>query len=435
MHLDAGPGPFWSRVGVVPSPGVGERPTPTGRKDAMSTVADRRAGESPRPRLWTRPYVLACLTYVLLGLIFYALMSGMARYAQERFGASEAVGGMVVGAFVLGAVVTRLAASPVMDRLGLRRTLLASLAAFVLATAGYLVAGSLPVLVGLRFVHGMAFGLAGTALATAVQAMIPPSRRSEGTGWFASGLTGASAIGPLLTLQVSATVGWSVLFLGATGITVAALLVGALLRPREPARDGSARPSGRRSLLAPEAVPISVIILVGGMGFGAVLGFVGSYSLELGHGPGAASLFFVAFAACSLAGRGVLGVVHDRRGDNVVMLPVLAGFAGTFLVLAWWQTPVGLAAAGALFGLCYAPVMSAVQTIAVRAVTPARVGLATGTFFVFLDMGTGLGPVVFGALAGAVGLSGMFSIVAGLMALLLPYYWGVHGRRAGAARP
>ena len=79
--------------------------------------------------------------------------------------------------------------------------------------------------------------------------------------------------------------------------------------------------------------------------------------------------------------------------------------------------------------------MSAVQTIAVRAVTPARVGLATGTFFVFLDMGTGLGPVVFGALAGAVGLSGMFSIVAGLMALLLPYYWGVHGRRAGAARP
>ena len=61
---------------------------------------------APRPPLWTRPFILVSATYLFVAMIFYTLMTAMALYAVTSFGASDAEAGVVVGAFVLGAVLT-----------------------------------------------------------------------------------------------------------------------------------------------------------------------------------------------------------------------------------------------------------------------------------------------------------------------------------------
>ena len=100
-------------------------------------------------------------------------------------------------------------------------------------------------------------------------------------------------------------------------------------------------------------------------------------------------------------GRAVLGVLHDRHGDNAVVYPILAGMAVSYAVLALWREPAGMLVAGALLGLTYGPVVSVFQTIAIKVVRPTEIGVATGTFFLLLDLGTGLGPMVLGAVVAA----------------------------------
>src|SRR5699024_11868211 len=104
--------------------------------------------------------------------------------------------GFASSAFVLGAVVARVITGKYLDFIGRRRLLIITMAVSVLASLAYLVADSLTVLIGLRIVHGIAFGAGNTAIMTAIQSMIPAPTRGEGTGCFGTATTPSKAPGP-----------------------------------------------------------------------------------------------------------------------------------------------------------------------------------------------------------------------------------------------
>lgn len=398
--------------------------------------ASAPAPASARPPLWTRDFVLVSVGYLFVSMVFYLLMTSMALYAVERFGASDTLSGVVVGSFVLGAVVTRIVTPPAMEAWGRRRTMVAAMLLYVLSSAAYLVAFSAPALIGVRFVQGMCFGAGATVLATAVQSIIPPSRRAEGTGWFSTAMTASSAIGPMTAILVVDSLGYDWLFVTVTGITLCALVCGlALKRIPEPARTGRFVLT-RAGVFAPEAAPTAVITAVAGMLYGGgVLAFLAGYAQDNGVGAGVTSLFFLLFATGTVVGRFVLGPLQDRRGDNVLAFPVLLSYAVAFVLLSQWQTEAGLLVSGLLFGMSHGPLISGFQTIAVQSVAPAKYGVATGTYFLLLDIATGLGPIVVGAVAAGIGLSTAYLLSGAVMALLTVYYWTVHGRRPQARRP
>lgn len=389
-----------------------------------------------RPLLWTRDFVLVSVGYLFVSMIFYLLMTSMALYAVERFGASDTLAGVVTGSFVLGAVVTRIVTPPAMEAWGRRRSMVVAMVVYVLSSAAYLVAFSAPLLIGVRFVQGMCFGAGATVLATAVQSIIPPSRRAEGTGWFSTAMTASSAVGPMTAILVVDRFGYQWLFVTATVITLGSLACGlALKRIPEP------EPTGRFVLtparvFAPEAAPISVITAAAGMLYGGgVLAFLAGYAQDMGVGAGVTSVFFLLFALGTVLGRFVLGPLQDRRGDNVLAFPVLGSYAAAFVLLSQWQTAPGLLVSGLLFGLSHGPLISGFQTVAVQSVPPVKFGVATGTYFLLLDIATGLGPIVVGAVAAGIGLSTAYLLSAAVMASLMLYYWLVHGRTPAARRP
>ena len=389
---------------------------------------------APRPPLWTRPFILVSATYLFVAMIFYTLMTAMALYAVTSFGASDAEAGVVVGAFVLGAVLTRMTTTPATFAWGRRRVLLVALACYVLTTAAYLWADSLAALTAVRLLNGMCFGAAGTVLATAVQRIVPPARRSEGTGWFSTSMTLAGAVGPMVALQLSTAVGYDALFRACIGFTGMALLIALFLRVPEPPLTGRFR-LHRADVFSAEVAPAAGVALASGFMYGGILAFMATFAQQQGYPAMVPSLFFLLFAAGTIVGRAVLGVLHDRHGDNAVVYPILAGMAVSYAVLALWREPAGMLVAGALLGLTYGPVVSVFQTIAIKVVRPTEIGVATGTFFLLLDLGTGLGPMVLGAVAAAVGIPVMYLLSGGVGVALLLYYRLVHGGRAIARRP
>lgn len=382
-------------------------------------------------RLWTRNYVLGLVVAVMLSMTLYLLMTSMALYAVVQFGAGELLAGMTASIFVIGAVLARLGAGVAVDRLGQRRVLLGSLGVFVVAAAAYLVVPGLWLLLAVRFVHGVAFGMAHTAVGAMVQSVIPPARRAEGTGYYGVSTTLSMAIGPMLAVLLVNAGLYQWLFVASTLIAASALLAALFLHPpRHEVGHSRTRP---RSPIEPTALPVGSVMLLCGVAFSGVVTFLNSYTSELGL-TRASALFFLVFALVVIVTRPSLGRLQDRRGDNVVIYPALVSFVAGLLVLAAAGNGVMVLLAAALLGAGWGTLLSAGQAIVVSRTHISGVGRSLSTYFLLVDTGMGFGPVLLGVLLGSVGYGDMYALLAGLVAVSLLVYVGAHGRRPHASR-
>lgn len=392
------------------------------------------AAPTPQPptRLWSRNFVLTFVTNLFLSLVFYLLVTAMALYAVNEFQASDVMSGLAVSAFVLGAVVARLVTGQAMELIGRKRVLIFALALFLVASALYLAASSLGLLIAVRFLHGLGFGAASTVLAAAVQGMIPPHRRSEGTGWFGTSMNIGAAVGPMLAFQLTDRFGFDSLFIVCTGFAVIGLLAGFLVQLPTPQRHGTGyrHRFSLRGVISLPVLPVASVMLMAGLAYSGILAFLNGYAQEQGIGPTVTSLFFVVYAAVLVLSRFFVGPVQDRYGANAVVFPLLVLFVAGLAVLSLWPTATGFLLAAGLCALGFGSTLTSLQTVAVTVVPTFQIGVATSTFFLVLDIGTGLGPVLLGALLPVTGYSGMFLALAGFVALSMGVYWLAHGRHA-----
>ncbi|GAA1786949.1 MFS transporter [Pseudarthrobacter sulfonivorans] len=386
------------------------------------------------------------LTNLFLAMVFYILMTALVLYAMDRFQTSDVMSGLAVGAFVLGAVVARLATGQAMDLMGRRRILVVSLAAAAITSTLYLVANSLGLLIAVRFVHGFTFGAASTVLAAAVISLIPPYRRSEGTGWFGTSTTAGSAFGPLIAFQLTDAFGFNAVFLACTAFSIFGLMAGLLVKLPEPPRHEDERrdyPADTRSnprfslqgMLSRKVLPVSLVILLAGMAYSGVLAFLNGYAQQERISPSVASSFFLVYAAVLVLTRFIVGPIHDRFGDNAAVIPLIVSFMSGLAVLSLWPTTPGILISAALIALGFGALLTSLQAIAVTVVPPRQIGVATSTYFLMLDIGVGTGPIILGALIPLTGYSGMYLLMSGMMAAAIVIYWLVHGHGSMAGLP
>jgi MFS family permease len=140
-------------------------------------------------------------------------------------------------------------------------------------------------------------------------------------------------------------------------------------------------------------------------------------------------MFFLVYAVAVLVSRLFVGRIHDRQGDNAIIYPALAVFAAGLGLLALEPAVWSIAAAGVLSGLGFGSLTPSVQAIAVTEAPEMRLGTATSTFYLMLDLGVGVGPVVLGALLPLTGYPGMFGALCVLVLAAVVLYYVVHGRK------
>ena len=415
---------------------------PTGQLPVVVEQARPGPAHSAGPaRLVTPTFVVAWVVNFLQYLTFYMLVTTMALYAVKSFAASDAVGGFASSAFVVGATVARLVSGYLVDILGRRKMLLIALVVVVVACALYLPAGSLPVLIGVRLLHGFGYAFASTAVMTIAQSVIPDSRRGEGTGYFALGTTLATAVGPALGLFLVGSLNYTWLFWTTLVTAVLGLVLGVFLREPLVKREAQANQEVDKQRAAfslsdiahPAVLPIGSFMLVVGVCYAGVITYLNAYAEDRGVTTGAA-LFFVAYAVAMLIMRLVLGKVQDQRGDNVVVYLGLICFAVALGILAVASQDWQVVVAGAMTGLGYGTLMPAAQAIAVSAVPAHKLGTGISTLLLLMDVGVGIGPVVLGLLLSATGFGTMYTVLAVLVVVAALLYHAVHGRHPHAKR-
>ncbi len=421
-----------------------ETQTETDLQTSLESHIDKSGAPDPhkKEKLWSKDFTVATLINFVLLVNYYMLMVVMTNYVLEFYGAPEVVAAFSASVLVVGALIARLVSGAIMERVGRRRILIIGTICEVVFTALYLVCSSLPLLFVVRFFHGVSYGICSTACGTIVTSITPSTRKGEGVGYYMLSVTLGAALGPSLGIFVANNLDYRVLFIIATVIVVCSL-IGALIikvpenknsaendafnenTDREKSRDISvaspARTSWIHRVIEVSAIPISIVAGLIFLGYSSLLTFLEPYAIQLDLLQ-AANIFFIVYAIIMFVTRPFTGRLFDRRGAGSVMIPAFLLFALGMVVLGLATNGWMLLGSALLLGFGVGTVQSSGLAIAVRNLPDYRLSVANSTFYIFLDIGVGIGPLLLGALVPLIGYSALYFVMAGVAIITLVLY-------------
>ena len=111
------------------------------------------------------------------------------------------------------------------------------------------------------------------------------------------------------------------------------------------------------------------------------------------------------------------------------MYPAFVFFALGMLILGFANNSFTLLLGGVLIGLGFGNMQSCTQAIAIKLTSPQRMGLATSTFFIFLDAGLGFGPYLLGFFVPALNYSTLYIILSFVVLASSGLYLLLHGKK------
>lgn len=387
-----------------------------------------------RARLWTRDFLLICLTNLAVFTGFQMLMPTMPVYVQS-LGGSETMMGLVIGIFTLSAVAVRPLVGWALDTVGRKAVLVLGLALFVISALLYGWASSVAFLLGIRLLHGFGWGFSTTAAGTVAADVIPPERLGEGMGVFGLAGTIAMAVAPAMGLYMIGRFSFVLLFSVSAALAITALLLAVPISYRLPHfADRAAQP--RAAFFEPSAVRPGLVTLLTNTTYGAIVTFLALYAA--GQGIANIGPFFTIYAITLALTRPLCGLLMDRRGFDVVVIPGLV-CVGVAMVLLSASRHLGMFLLAAVFcGLGFGAVQPGMQALTVRGLPPYRRGAANSTLYMGFDLGIGLGAIIWGGISQAVGYATMYLMAAIPAALALLLYLIIgrqQGRRPDGSRP
>lgn len=387
--------------------------------------------QAAKNKLWTKDFIVVSSVNFLLTLVFYLLMVTIAVFAVDEYHASTSQAGLVTGIFIIGTLIGRLFIGRFIDVIGRKRTLVIGLILFILTTALYFIHLGIGFLLFTRFLHGMMLGMASTASGTIVAQIIPNTRKGEGIGYFSMSATLATAIGPFIGLYMSQHTSFEMIFSFCLALGIICLLTSFFVYvPKLEVKAPTSVAKGFKisDFVEPKALPIAFITLAVAFCYSSVLSFINFYAMEIDLVE-AASFFFIVYAGAVLVSRPFTGRLMDIKGANYVMYPAFILLAAGLLLLSQANSSITLLVSGVLIGLGFGNMQSCTQAIAVKLTPASRMGLATSTFFIFLDAGLGFGPYLLGFVIPQTGYSILYIILGALALLTTILYFFLHGKK------
>ena len=388
---------------------------------------ERRSSITDQEKLWTRNFLLICLSNLATFMGFQMLMPTLPVYV-DFLGGKESEIGLVIGFFTVSAVIIRPVAGKGVDTSGRKGIYLLGLLVFTLSCLLYNWTYTIALLLLVRFLHGFGWGTSSTAAGTVVADVIPKQRLGEGMGYYGLAGTIAMAVAPAAGLYLINEFSFPVLFYASTGLATLAFLLGSLIHYR---KMPAARAETKGALFEKCAFRPSLVIFFVTMSYGSVVSFLALYAGEKGIAN--IGVFFTVYAVTLALTRPVSGMLLDRKGYDVVVYPGMVAIAAAMLLLSRAEYLGMFLLAGVFYGIGFGSVQPSMQALTVRNVAFHRRGAANGTFFSAFDLGIAVGALLWGAVSQAVGYSQMYlwTTLPVLTALIL--YW-VSGRVAGGER-
>jgi MFS family permease len=385
----------------------------------------------PQDALFTpRFFTLFAFTFTVFVSMFQLLP--IAPYRILAIGGSTAVAGLFLGFLTYASALSAPFSGSIVDRIGQRRVLVATSLIIAAFSAMYAVTTSYRLMLALVVLHGFFWSGLLTASGAYMAAILPPSRRAEGLGYWGFASIIAIGIAPSLGFVVY-HFGWFTMCVEMVALNLIMTFIAWRLpdiHPAVPTNDAPfdlvAHVSSFHEHVEWRVVLLAITMSLVSFGYGALTSFSALFADWLGVAP--RGLFLIAMAVTMLGGRLLIGRAIDRIGHRRVLLPSLATCAIGMAVTAAATGPVLLAVGGGLFGLGFGLMWPAFGALALGIAGPAKSGAAYGAMIAAFDTGIGTGSSALGAMVAKFGYRPAFGFAAALAALAAPYFLLVEKR-------
>ena len=369
---------------------------------------------------------VTAINFIVMSSYYLLFVTG-AEYVHSELRTSLSVAGLSSGVMIIGCLAGRFISGNLINKTG-SRLLLGIGLAFLIASIAFLFrAHNLALIFADRFLAGLSVGVAGTVTAVVAAHAVPASDKGLGISFFSLSTALALALGPFAGLLLMRHSGY-VTMLGWTLAGMCLTLPRAIAVKNPQTITRHARPVFElRSYLDPRVFRFGLITLIIFLGYGCIQAFIAMLAMERGIAE-TASLFFLVYAVAVLSSRPFTGRQMDLHGENRVLYPLFLVIAVAFVILAFANSPAPFLLAAALFGLGFGNFQSIGQTVALSLVTPSRYAQATSTFFIFMDLGIGVGPYIFGFIVSSGGYEHMLIALASISLIDMVLYAFLHGR-------
>lgn len=394
-------------------------------------------------KLWTKDFIIISCINFFTHIVFYILMTTMALYVTEEFHTNQSIAGLAVGIFVLASLAARVVIGKYLDTVGRKKALIGALILFVIAMGFHFAAASLALLMVIRFIHGLSHGLITTAAGAIVADLIPDERRGEGTGYYATSMNIAMAVGPFLGILISQHASFQMIVLVGTVIAVVDCIFAIFLKVPEAAQlnektnavvqDAAVARFKLADFMEPKALPISAVMFAVAFAYASLLSFVSIYAAEIDLVQ-ISSFFFLVYAAALIVTRPFTGKWFDLYGENKVNYPLMVVLSLGFLLLSLANNGFLFLLSAALIGVGYGTMQSNFQAIAIQESPGNRKALATSTFFILVDLSLGVGPYILGFAAEWMSFRQLYIVMTVWILVAMWLYYAAHGRKAACAR-
>ena len=361
-----------------------------------------------RGKLLSLPFVLVTLSTFAYFLGLGSLLPTLPRFVEDELGGGGVAVGISVGAFSLAAAVLRPFAGRLGDVRGRRILVVGGSALFGVSVLAYTVVQSLPLLIGARLLTGIGEAAMWVGAATAIQDLAPDDRRGEAASYFSVALYAGLALGPALGETVLDRSGFDAVWIVAGVLALVAAVLGTAT-PRSVSHE--LQPF---RLLHPTAVPPGFVLFLGLLPFVGFSAFLSLYGPEVQVDDVAP--FFVLYGGLVLVIRIVGARLPDQLGWRRASTAALVVLGAAGVLLGAWASSAGVWVATFFLALGMSLLFPALFSSVVASVPASERGQAVGTFSVFFDLASGIGPPVLGLVVSLVSYRAAFA-VAGLCAL------------------
>lgn len=337
---------------------------------------------------------------------------------SHSLGADGTFTGLIAGTMNIVSLLCRPWAGRLSDHAPLRRLALIAIVLLIVANAGYACSVNATSILAARIVNGIGFSCLSVCLAAWLTALIPLEHIGKGMGYYGMVNALAMALGPAAGIRLSSTFGYHVTFAVVTAaMTIAFALVSfahddtarrsatatAAAVSTTTASPASSRSAGTvlrglvEQTISVRVIPVAAAFMLFSIPYYATQSYIVTY-VDARELPVDVGLFFPLYAVALLALRVAMRNLFDQRSFRWFMWLCAACMIISLGSLTIMRGNGALLVAAVFMAASYGIMSSVSQSTAARLAGAGHAGRGNGTYYIGLDLGMALGPIIGGFL-------------------------------------
>lgn len=342
-------------------------------------------------------------------------------YAKE-LGASSAFAGVIVGMMSIVAMFLRPIAGNLTDHFSkYQLSFIGGLLSFV-GVLGYVFTPNSTLLLIFRLVNGLGYVLCTVCMTTWLSYLVPFSHVGEAMSFYGLMNALAMALAPAISIDLYRVIGYR---LAIVISAVAALMVVVTIQfvgnRAQPAKDVQPVSIHHLKIIQRDSVPVAAMVGLFAIPYFATQADIVTY-VEQRHLSIAVGAYFMIYAVVLLAIRLVLRNQFDTVCFGVWLLASVLATVFYLIMLAVMDNNWEMALAAAGMALGYGTIYSVCQSTAMMLAPATDRGLASATFFLGIDIGMSLGPIVGGIIDSLLPVKYFYLVMLVIVPLILLIY-------------